>query len=176
MDCCLIPGSKLWNHNSFPVTICGRKSIPIPLTLGQYFSSNVQALMLCQLSCIKLWKRLLNTTALGLWHSHFLHWFQAAAVTPHTWLTDPSKWFHQHDAHCQISKPNLCGWCTVHHSGCHSLLLTITHLSESNCASINNAVSSNIFKCLWTFPTASQSNIWNSITTLCDALQQQTQF
>lgn len=30
MDCCLIPGSKWWTHNSPPVTICERKSIPIP--------------------------------------------------------------------------------------------------------------------------------------------------
>ena len=132
MDGCLIPGSKWWTHNSSPVTICERKSIPIPLISGQYFSSNVQALVfLCQLSCINLWKRILNTTALGLWHSHFLHWFQAAAVTPRTWFTDPSKWFHQHDAYCQISKPNLCRWCMVHHSGWHSLLLTISHFIQS---------------------------------------------
>ena len=130
MDCCLIPALNWWTHNSYPVTICERKSIPIPLLSGQYFSSNVQALVfLCQLSRINPWKRILNTTTLGLWHSHFLHWFQAAAVTPSTWLTDPSKWFHQHDTHCQISKPNPCGWCMVHHSGWHSLLLTISHLS-----------------------------------------------
>jgi hypothetical protein len=174
MDCCLIPGLNWWTHNSYPVTICERKSIPIPLLSGQYFSSNVQALVfLCQLSHINLWKRILNTTTLWLWHSHFLHWFKAAAVTPHTWLTDLSKWFHQQGAHRQISKPNLCGWRMVHHSGWHPLLLTISH-PESNCASINNAVSSNIFKCLWSFPTVYQSNTWNSITILCDALQYQT--
>lgn len=59
MDCHYIPGSKWWFHDLSPVTICERKSIPIPLISSQQLSSNVplplDLVFWCQLCCNKLW-------------------------------------------------------------------------------------------------------------------------